>query len=124
MKNANYMKLEWDGINVRFVRKGGEWFLILKDLSDALGIRYEDARSYANWWHRVRVDIAGGWTLGVDCGGMYSVASRTPYVEDDSDLLSWLDMVFYYLRASDRGDDIPVPMSENIRCCRKVVHYE
>ena len=37
------MRVEnWNGYNIRFVEKDGEWYAILKDICDALGLRSSD----------------------------------------------------------------------------------
>ena len=37
------MRVEnWNGYDIRFVEKDGEWYAILKDICDALGLRSSD----------------------------------------------------------------------------------
>lgn len=55
------MKVEnWNGYDIRFVNVNGEWYAILKDICDALGLRSKDVsqRLDPSMMERVRVQIS------------------------------------------------------------------
>ena len=50
----------WCGYDIRFVEVNGEWYAILKDICDALGLRTKDVlrRLDPNMMERVTVDVS------------------------------------------------------------------
>lgn len=53
------MRVEnWNGYNIRFVEKDGEWYAILKDICDALGLRSSDVsqRLDSDMMIKIKVD--------------------------------------------------------------------
>lgn len=55
------MKIEnWCGYNIRFIEVNGEWYAVLKDICDALGLKtYKLAqRLDASMLERIRVDVS------------------------------------------------------------------
>lgn len=91
------MKIEnWCGHNIRFVEVNGEWYAILKDICDALGLKtYKlSQRLDASMLERIRVDVSDipskynrsrgenetRWMLVVNELGIYEAlfASRKP----------------------------------------------
>lgn len=57
---SNIRKENWCGYDIRFVEVNGEWWAILKDVCDALGLRSKDVsqRLYPNMLERVQVDVS------------------------------------------------------------------
>lgn len=53
---------EWNGYQIRFVEKDDEWWAVLKDVCDALGLRTDKTKSRLNKDHlsKVPLDTAGG----------------------------------------------------------------
>ena len=91
----NNIRVEsWCGYDIRFVEVNGEWYAILKDICDALGLRTKDVsrRLDPNMMERVPVDVskdgsndvrsrgenATRWMLAVNEIGIYEAlfASR------------------------------------------------
>lgn len=91
----NNIRVEsWCGYDIRFVEVNGEWYAILKDICDALGLRTKDVsqRLDPNMMERVLVDVskdgsndvrsrgenATRWMLAVNEIGIYEAlfASR------------------------------------------------
>ena len=80
----------WEGYDIRFVEKDGEWWAILKDICDALGLRSKDVsqRLDPDMMERVRIEDGSNdinsrgaksfWMLAVNEIGIYEAlfASR------------------------------------------------
>lgn len=66
------MKIEnWCGYNIRFIKQDGEWWAILKDICDALGLRTDkvSSRLDPDMMLRVKVDISNHPSRGVRSRG-------------------------------------------------------
>lgn len=66
------MKIEnWCGYNIRFIEQDGEWWAILKDICDALGLRTDkvSSRLDPDMMLRVKVDISDHPSRGVRSRG-------------------------------------------------------
>ena len=50
---------EWAGYNIRFVEYDGEWMAVLKDITDALGLRTAKLRErlHPNMMERVKIEV-------------------------------------------------------------------
>lgn len=62
------MRVEnWCGHDIRFVEKDGEWWAILKDICDALGLRTDNVanRLHPDMLERIRVDVCDHCSKGV-----------------------------------------------------------
>ena len=80
----------WEGYDIRFVEKDGEWWAILKDICDALGLRSKDVsqRLDPDMMERVKIEDGSNdinsrgaksfWMLAVNEIGIYEAlfASR------------------------------------------------
>lgn len=91
MIKVDNMKVEnWNGYDIRFVEINGEWYAILKDVCDALGLRSKDVsqRLDPDMMERVRIEDGSNdinsrgaksfWMLAVNEIGIYEAlfASR------------------------------------------------
>lgn len=58
---------EWCGHEIRFIDLNGEWYAILKDICDALGLRTNDIaqRLHPNMLERVRVKVSDTVSNGI-----------------------------------------------------------
>ncbi len=68
----NNIKIEnWCGYDIRFIEIDGEWWAILKDICDALGLRTDKVayRLESNMLERVLVDISDHPSKGVRSRG-------------------------------------------------------
>lgn len=66
------MKIEnWCGYNIRFIEQDGEWWAILKDICDALGLRTDkvSSRLDPDMMLRVKVEISDHPSRGVRSRG-------------------------------------------------------
>lgn len=89
------MRIEnWQGYEIRFVKVRDEWYAILKDICDALGLRTKDVsqRISPEYMERVKIDVSEDglndlrskgenrtrWMLAIDETGVYEAlfASR------------------------------------------------
>ena len=79
----------WEGYNIRFIEKDGEWWAILKDICDALGLQVGKVsqRLDPDMMERVKIEVEvpskhvdsqGFWMLAVNEIGIYEAlyASR------------------------------------------------
>lgn len=67
------MKVEvWAGHSIRFVERDGEWWAVLKDVCDALGLKTFDVR------RRLGEDMGSNHTLGDDMGSTHILEKDVP----------------------------------------------
>ena len=64
---SNIRTENWCGHDIRFVEVNGEWWAILKDICDALGLRSKDVsqRLYPNMLERVLVEASEDGSNGI-----------------------------------------------------------
>lgn len=57
----------WNGYEIRFIEQNGEWWAILKDICDALGLRTDKVanRLDSDMLERVRIDVSDHPSRGV-----------------------------------------------------------
>lgn len=68
----NEMKIEkWQGYDIRFIEKNGEWWAILKDICDALNLRTDKVASRINpdWIERICVESSDHPLRGIRSRG-------------------------------------------------------
>lgn len=66
------MRIEnWRGYNIRFIEKDGEWWAILKDICDALGLRTDGVSQRLNptMLKRIKVELSEPSSNGVRSRG-------------------------------------------------------
>lgn len=82
------MKVEvWAGHSIRFVERDGEWWAVLKDVCEALGLKTFDVR------RRLGEDMGSNHTLGDDMGSTHNVEEDVPKKDP--------------LSTHNFGDDVP-----------------
>lgn len=81
---SNMRTEQWCGYSIRFIEINGEWYAILKDICDALGLKTFDVskRIGSDMLERVRIDTSDNLS-GVDRSNMVSTRVRSNVISND-----------------------------------------
>ena len=77
------MKIEnWCGYDIRFVEINGEWWAILKDICDALGLKTFDVsrRIPKDWLTRIRINVCDMGSKDIRSNDPKTRARKTQYM--------------------------------------------
>lgn len=84
---------DWNGYNIRFVEYDGEWMAVLKDITDALGLRTAKLRErlHPNMMERVKIEVPKKdvnsrganhqWMIIINEGGIYQALFSSKKLE-------------------------------------------
>ena len=84
---------DWNGCDIRFVEYDGEWMAVLKDITDALGLRTAKLRErlHPNMMERVKIEVPKKdvnsrganhqWMIIINEGGIYQALFSSKKLE-------------------------------------------